>query len=49
MEEKKMMSITGRLRGEKPLFFCFPLSFEGEGDEGGEDANPAVLLRQYRL
>jgi three-Cys-motif partner protein len=27
---------TGRLRGAQPLFLFLPLSFEGEGDTGGE-------------
>jgi len=32
-----MLGLTGCLRGAKPLFLIsFPLSFEGEGDKGGE-------------
>jgi len=30
--------LDGRLRGAKPLFLFFPLSFKGEGDTGGEVA-----------
>jgi hypothetical protein len=30
-------SLIGSLRGAQPLFIeSFPLSFEGEGDKGGE-------------
>jgi hypothetical protein len=45
-EGKEKMTTEGRgkvgenteecLRGAKPLFFYLPLSFEGEGDKGGE-------------
>jgi len=37
--------IKGVLRGAKPLFLIsFPLSFEGEGDKGGEVAKQSQTL-----
>ncbi len=35
---EKGNSIEESKRGEAPLSYSFPLSFEGEGDKGGEVA-----------
>jgi len=31
-------------RDEAPLFISLPLSFQGEGDTGGEDDNQLLVL-----
>jgi len=38
-----MVVYRGCLRGAKPLFLYLPLSFEGEGDKGGEVDNNLLL------